>query len=89
VLSHAGRGARSSRQQQTYVNPNGCIFHPEGYINIDVAGEAIWQRLCGAIEQDDWLTGPRLETNPNRCDNRDELNALISDIMSKNPAPSG
>ncbi len=53
----------------------------DGAINIAVAGDAIWQRLCQALERPDWAEDPDLATNADRRQRRDELNASIQEIV--------
>ena len=57
--------------------PTGVFKTKDGYINIASAGEAIWQRLCKAIEAPELLDNPRYADGAARSDNRDALNAAI------------
>ena len=57
--------------------PTGVFKTKDGYINIASAGEAIWQRLCEAIEAPELLDNPRYADGAARSDNRDALNAAI------------
>ena len=57
--------------------PTGVFKTADGHINIASAGEAIWQRLCKAIEAPELLDDPRFADGAARSDNRDELNAAI------------
>jgi len=52
----------------------------DGAINIAVAGDVIWQRLCTALERPDWAEDPELATNADRRARRDRLNAEIQEI---------
>ena len=53
----------------------------DGAINIAVAGDAIWQRLCKALDRPDWAEDPELATNADRRQQRDRLNAEIQEII--------
>ena len=53
----------------------------DGSINIAVAGDAIWLRLCEAIGRADWAADETLASNAQRKARRDELNQEISDIV--------
>ncbi|MDE0207878.1 MAG: CoA transferase [Candidatus Tectomicrobia bacterium] len=59
--------------------PTGVFKTSDGYINIASAGEAIWQRLCRAIEAPELLEDPRYADGEARSDNRDALNAAIDE----------
>ena len=63
--------------------PTGVFRTADGHINIASAGEAIWQRLCEAIEAPELLDDPRYADGAARSDNRDALNAAI-DGRTKN-----
>jgi formyl-CoA transferase len=60
--------------------PTGVFKTSDGYINIAVAGGAIWERFCQAVGREDWLTNPAYKTAPDRSKNRDALNAEIEDL---------
>ena len=57
--------------------PTGVFKTTDGHINIASAGEAIWQRLCEAIEAPELLTDGRYADGAARSHNRDALNAAI------------
>jgi formyl-CoA transferase len=53
----------------------------DGAINIAVAGEVTWKRLCEALDKAAWLDDPAYASNADRRERRDELNAAIQDII--------
>ena len=57
--------------------PTGVFKTADGHINIASAGEAIWQRLCKAVEATELLDDARFADGAARSDNRDALNAAI------------
>jgi formyl-CoA transferase len=57
--------------------PTGVFQTSDGYINLAVAGGAIWERFCKASGREDWITNPDYKTSPDRSKNRDALNAEI------------
>ncbi len=61
--------------------PTNRYLTSDGAINIAVAGDDIWRRLCGALGQADWAEDESLETNAKRKARRDDLNAMISEIV--------
>ncbi len=60
--------------------PTGVFQTSDGYINIAVAGEATWSRFCKSINKDDWQDHPDFCNAELRSENRDQLNALISEV---------
>jgi len=60
--------------------PTGVFQTNDGYINIAVAGEATWSRFCKSINKDDWQDHPDFCSAELRSKNRDQLNALISEV---------
>jgi crotonobetainyl-CoA:carnitine CoA-transferase CaiB-like acyl-CoA transferase len=57
--------------------PTGVFKTQDGYINIAVAGQRIWERFCQAVEAKEWLDNPDYATPPLRSKNRDALNQAI------------
>ena len=57
--------------------PTGVFKTSDGHINIAVAGQAIWERFCKAVEPA-WLDEPDYKTPKLRSTNRDKLNAAIA-----------
>ncbi len=60
--------------------PTGVFQTTDGYINLAVAGGAIWERFCKAVGAEHWITDPRYKTGPDRSKNRDALNAEIEAV---------
>lgn len=63
--------------------PTNRYLTSDGAINIAVAGDGIWLRLCGAIGRLDWAEDEGLSSNAKRKARRDELNAAIGEIVSQ------
>ncbi|MEM9781136.1 MAG: CaiB/BaiF CoA-transferase family protein [Pseudomonadota bacterium] len=57
--------------------PTGVFRTADGYMNLAVAGEVIWQRFARALGREDWIDTPAYEKAANRSENRDALNAEI------------
>jgi formyl-CoA transferase len=66
--------------------PTGVFKTADGYINIAVAGQAIWERFCRSIEATDWLEEPDYKTPKLRSTNRDRLNAVIEARIKQKPS---
>jgi crotonobetainyl-CoA:carnitine CoA-transferase CaiB-like acyl-CoA transferase len=81
--------------------PTGVFVTSDGYLNIAVAGELIWERFAAALGHQDWIKNPDYATGPDRSKNRDKLNAAITaitgtkttaewiDILNKAGVPAG
>ncbi|MFY0691682.1 MAG: CoA transferase [Paracoccaceae bacterium] len=63
--------------------PTNRYLTQDGAINIAVAGDEIWRRLCGGLGRADWAEDESLATNAQRKARRDELNAAISEIVAE------
>ncbi len=63
--------------------PTGVFQTADGYINIAVAGQAIWERFCRAVGATDWLEEPEYKTPKLRSTNRDKLNAAIEALIKQ------
>ena len=61
--------------------PTNRYLTTDGAINIAVAGDETWKRLCKALDRDDWAEDENFETNAKRSENRKELNAGIAAIV--------
>ena len=68
------------------VAPYGAFPTSDGFLLVAVASDALWKRFCGAIEQEDLLEDARFATNALRCENRDELAAVLNEILSRDTA---
>lgn len=60
--------------------PTGVFTTTDGFMNIAVAGQAIWKRFCAAIDRDDLVDHPDYATGELRSANRHALNAIIDEI---------
>jgi len=66
--------------------PTGVFPTSDGYINIAVAGQAIYERFCRAIGAPGLATDERFDTVKKRSGNRSELNAEIGKVTSTKPS---
>jgi formyl-CoA transferase len=60
--------------------PTGVFEVADGYINIAVAGQVIWERFCALFEGETFSSNPDYATAALRSENRDALNAEINEI---------
>ncbi|MCY4730021.1 CoA transferase [Natronomonas gomsonensis] len=54
----------------------------DGYVVVAVASENIWPRFCKAMDRPDLVADERFETNADRVENRDDLDAIIEAEIS-------
>lgn len=81
--------------------PTGVFKTVDGYINIASTGQAIWERLCNAMDLSGLIANPDYKSGAQRSKNRDALNAEIEsktvaktsaewiDIFNKAGVPCG
>jgi crotonobetainyl-CoA:carnitine CoA-transferase CaiB-like acyl-CoA transferase len=60
--------------------PTGVFKTADGYLNLAVAGQVIWERFCNAAGHPEWVTSPNYKTGKLRSQNRDALNADIDKV---------
>ena len=63
--------------------PTNRYLTKDGALNIAVAGDETWRRLCGALGQKDWAEDEGYSSNAKRAARRDELNAAIAGIIAE------
>lgn len=61
--------------------PTGVFETTDGFINLAVAGNLIWQRFAMAVGHEDWIEHPDYKEAEARSKNRDALNAEIAKIL--------
>ena len=62
--------------------PTGVFKTQDGYINLGVAGQVIWNRFCKLVEREDLKDHPNYSDPESRSKNRDALNEEI-EILTK------
>jgi glutaryl-CoA transferase len=50
-------------------------------IAIAVANDKLWEKFCQALEQPEWITDPRFNSNARRVENRSMLLPLIAELV--------
>ena len=68
------------------IIPTGVFKTSDGYINIAVAGETIWQRLCKVLNAGHLIDDPQYADGPSRSEHRDPLNAELEALTVKKPS---
>ena len=64
------------------TSPYGTFKTRDGYMNIAPAGAQMWERLTRALGREDLLRDPRFLTNDLRCQHRNVLNHIITEITA-------
>ena len=75
VAPQVGNQHPTSMPTNRYLSKNGAV-------NIAVAGNDTWKRLCNALDRPEWINDPNYVTNADRRENRDQLNADIAEIIA-------
>jgi crotonobetainyl-CoA:carnitine CoA-transferase CaiB-like acyl-CoA transferase len=66
--------------------PTGVFKTSDGHVNIAVAGQAIYERFCDAIDAPELKTHPDFSTGVLRSKNRKAMNAAIDAITCHKPS---
>lgn len=62
--------------------PTNRYLTKDGAVNIAVAGNETWKRLCAALGCKDWVEDEGYATNAGRRERREQLNAEIAEIIA-------
>jgi crotonobetainyl-CoA:carnitine CoA-transferase CaiB-like acyl-CoA transferase len=62
--------------------PTGVFKTSDGYMNIAVTGNQIWQKFCDSMGRGDWIADERYANAAARSKHRDALNAEIEAITA-------
>ena len=62
--------------------PTNRYLTRDGAVNIAVAGNETWKRLCKALDREEWAEDEGYATNAGRRERRDKLNADIAEIIA-------
>lgn len=71
------------------MHPNICPYQSfpasDGYFNLAVGNDKLWQRCCDVIGKPEWVEDSRFRTNPDRVANRDELIPQLEEVFMRAP----
>ena len=67
------------------ISPFQAYQSSDTYFVVGVGNDAIWSVLCKTIGREDLINDPRFATNKHRCENLNELNAILESIFSQRP----
>ncbi|GAB7013195.1 CaiB/BaiF CoA transferase family protein [Halolamina salina] len=67
------------------IAPYQAFEAADGYVVVACASQAIWYRLCEALDRPDLVDDPRFESNEKRVDNREALESILTDAFRGAP----
>ena len=65
------------------MTPMGAFKTADGYINIASAGNAMWKRLCKALDLIKFVKDPDFKDDNSRVKNRKKLNNLLNTVLAR------
>jgi crotonobetainyl-CoA:carnitine CoA-transferase CaiB-like acyl-CoA transferase len=80
ALSGVGSPRRFGNTHHSLV-PYQTFASADGWLNVGVGNDSLWEVFCRAIERDDLLAQPRFATNPGRVEHRDELVPQLAETL--------
>ena len=84
AVSHFASGEIPGRLGSAHasVAPYGAYPTRDGFLIVAVASDALWQRFCRTLGREELIADPRFARNPQRCANRDDLDALLTPALA-------
>ena len=84
AVSHFASGEIPGRLGASHasVAPYGAYPTRDGFLIVAVASDALWQRFCRTLGREELIADPRFARNPQRCANRDEMDALLVPVLA-------
>ena len=70
------------------ISPFATFHTSDGFLNIAVGNDAIWERFCGLIGRDELAEDPRFVSNESRNNNFDELKGILDGIIAEDSTDS-
>jgi formyl-CoA transferase len=77
-----GEVAKQAGNNHPTSIPTGVFKTRDGYLNIAVTGQVIWERFCNAAGHPEWIANPDFKSSKVRSQNRDALNAEIGKAIA-------
>ena len=79
----SGRSPVRRGNKHPTIVPYETFRAADGWLNIAVANDALWQKFCSAADTAEMRDDPRFATAPARVENRESLIPLLNDIISR------
>lgn len=80
-----GENPRRIGSAHPSIVPYQAFRTEDGYLNIAVGSESIWERFCRALNRGDLAADARFRTNPDRVRHRDPLVEILQGIFATRP----
>lgn len=78
-----GNSPRRRGNEHPTIVPYATFEAADGWINLGVANDDLWQRFCTAAEREDLKNHPRFAKAPDRVRNREELVPVIEALIKE------
>jgi crotonobetainyl-CoA:carnitine CoA-transferase CaiB-like acyl-CoA transferase len=85
ILFTTGKVPEMLGNAHPIVAPYDTYPTSDGYVNIAVGNDGIWQRFCAAMALGDVAEDERFLTNAGRITNLPELNRIMTDVLGRYP----
>jgi len=77
----AGEDTRPMGTKDPVLAPYQAYPTEDGHLNVACANQKLWRGLCDAIDRPELADDPRFETNADRVEHMDELEAELSGVF--------
>ncbi len=85
ILFTTGKVPEMLGNAHPIVAPYDTYPTSDGFVNVAVGNDGIWQRFCRAMDLEAYCDDARFETNAGRITNLSELNQIVSAALSRFP----
>ena len=85
ILFATGQTPEPLGNAHPIVAPYDTYPTADGYVNLAVGNDALWQRFCAAFALPDAAADPRFATNAGRITHLEPLNAIVNGVLSALP----
>ncbi|MFF0494016.1 CaiB/BaiF CoA transferase family protein [Nocardia sp. NPDC004068] len=87
IANYTADGAIGGRHGSgvAFIVPHRAYEAADGHLVISCANDALFARLCEALDHPEWATDPRFATNAARLTHRDAIDHLIGDRIAAAP----
>jgi crotonobetainyl-CoA:carnitine CoA-transferase CaiB-like acyl-CoA transferase len=85
LYQSSGTIQRRSGSEAAMLAPYKAFKAKDDYIVITAGNDNLFRKLCDVLGRKEWASDPRFATNPERLKRRQELNALIDEIIGTQP----
>ena len=78
---NTGKPPRRMGSAHEYAAPWQSVSAADGSLVVAVRSDKFWQRLCTAIDREEWIEDTRFATNAQRLANREALDAALAGVF--------